>query len=320
MRVMRVMRAEAAGVRRALVLGCGYAGRAIAAELAGAGLAVTGTVRDPAQRAAVAAAGADPRRVDLGTDLTGPARADLAALVAAHDAVVYCAGPERVGEGETFTDPLPVFLDLLAEGPPPAAFVYLSSTGVYGDRGGAWVDEATPVGTDVGPRGALRQQAEAALLAAHDAWGLPVHVLRLAGIYGPGRHPGLRLKAGALRVIEADPPLVLNRIHVADVAGAVRVCLARGAPGGTYVVADDRPASQREVADFTARLLGLPPPPGESLEAARARLGDANLHLVADRKRCRNTKLKTVLGLALRYPTYREGIPAALRADGLLPA
>jgi nucleoside-diphosphate-sugar epimerase len=308
-----------AGIRSVLVLGCGYAGRAIAAGLTQAGLAVTGTVRDPSHFPAVADTGAEPRQVDLGTDLTGPARGALAALAAAHDAVVYCAGPERVGESERFTDPLPAFLDLLAEGPPPAAFVYLSSTGVYGDAGGAWVDEATPPGAGVGPRGALRQAAEAALLAAHDAWGLPVHILRLAGIYGPGRHPGLRLKAGNLRVIEADPPLVLNRIHVADIAGAVHACLTRGAPGETYVVADDLPASQREVADFTARLLGLPPPPGESLESARERLGEANLHLVADRKRCRNTKLKTVLGLELRYPTYREGIPAALRADGLLP-
>lgn len=302
-----------------LILGCGYAGRAIAAELAGAGHAVTGTVRDPAQLDAVARAGATPARVDLGTDLTGPARARLAALAARHRVVVYCAGPERVGTTEAFTDPLPGFLDLLAGGEPPAAFVYLSSTGVYGDSGGAWVDERTPYGSHVGPRGAMRQAAEAAVLAAWRGWNLPAHVLRLAGIYGPGRHPGLRLKAGTLRVIEADPPLVLNRIHVADVAGAARAALERGAPGETYVVADDRPASQREVADFTAALLGLPTPPGESLEDARTRLGEANLHLVADRKRCRNTKLKEVLGVVLRYPTYREGIPAALRADGLLP-
>jgi nucleoside-diphosphate-sugar epimerase len=310
---------ETRTVRRVLIIGCGYSGRAIARELAGAGVAVTGTVTREAHFPAVAAAGATPWRLDLGTDLEGPARERLADLVAAHDGVVYCVGPERVGENERFVDHLPAFLDVVAGGPPPGAFVYLSSTGVYGDRGGAWVDEETPLGADVGPRGRLRQEAESVLLLAGRRWGLPVHILRLAGIYGPGRHPGQRMRAGTFRVIEADPPLVVNRIHVEDLALATAAALTRGGPGEIYVAADDLPAPQREVADFTAALLGLPPPPGEPLEAARARLGEANLHLVADRKRCRNRKLRQVLRVDLRYPTYREGIPAALRADGLLP-
>jgi len=305
-------------VEKVLIIGCGYAGRAIARELAGAGISVTGTVARPQGRDAVAAAGATPHPLDLSDGLAAGQSA-LAALVAAHDAVVYAVGPARVGEGDVFTDFLPGFLDLLAEAPPRMdALVYLSSTGVYGARDGAWVDEATPPGDDVGPRGRLRQAAEAALLAAWRGWGLPVRILRLAGIYGPGRHVGLRLRAGTCRVVEADPPLVVNRIHVDDLARAAVAGLTRGASGEVYVVADDLPATMREVADHAAALLGLPAPPGETLDQARERLGEANLHLVADRKRCRNRKLKEALGVRLAYPTYREGIPAALRADGLL--
>jgi nucleoside-diphosphate-sugar epimerase len=311
-------------VEKVLIVGCGYAGRAIARKLTGAGVAVTGTVARPEGLEAVAAAGAAPLQLDLAEALArSPAedgRADLTALVAAHDAVVYAVGPARVGEGDQFADFLPAFLDLLEEAPPPLrAFVYLSSTGVYGERGGEWVDEATPLGADVGPRGRLRQAAEAALLRAWREWGLPVRILRLAGIYGPGRHVGLRLRAGTATVVEAEPPLVVNRIHVDDLARACAAALARGASGEVYVVADDEPATLREVGDYAASLLGLPPPPGEDLEAARARLGAANLHLVADRKRCRNAKLKQALRVRLKYPTYREGIPAVLQADGLLP-
>jgi nucleoside-diphosphate-sugar epimerase len=307
-------------VEKVLIVGCGYAGRAIARALTGAGTAVTGTVARPEGLEAVAATGATPLRLDLADALAPAGRADLAALIAAHDAVVYAVGPARAGDAETFTDFLPAFLDLLAEAPPPlSAFVYLSSTGVYGARDGDWVDEATPLGADVGPRGRLRQAAESALMRAWKDWGLPVRILRLAGIYGPGRHVGLRLEAGTATVVEADPPLVVNRIHVDDLARACVAALTRGTSGEVYVVADDAPATLREVGDYAASLLGLPPPPGEDLEAARDRLGAANLHLVADRKRCRNAKLKQALGVRLEYPTYREGIPAVLRADGLLP-
>jgi nucleoside-diphosphate-sugar epimerase len=306
---------------RVLILGCGFAGKALARRLSGAGTPVTGTVREPSGAAAVEAAGAAPVVLDLGPALeTGESRRDLGALCGAHDAIVFTVGPLR-GDGG-FTDLLPPFLDALeASGARPAAFVYVSSTGVYGDRGGEWVDEATPPGTGLGPRGALRVAAEAALLAAWKKWGLPVRILRPAGIYGPGRHVGLRLAAGTCRAIEpdspADPPLTVNRIHVDDLAAAAGAALTGGAPGEVYVAADDRPASLREVADYAAGLMGLPPPPSEPLSAARARLGD-DIHLVADRKRCRNAKLKNDLGLRLRYPTYVEGVRAALEADGLL--
>jgi nucleoside-diphosphate-sugar epimerase len=306
---------------RVLIVGCGYTGRVLARRLADAGTFVTGTVRGSEGTAAVRAAGAVPAELDLESALAdAPGRRALAELLAGHDGVVFTAGPVRRGEG--FADFLPPFLDALrAAGTRPAAFVYLSSTGVYGDRGGEWVDERTPVGDDLGPRGALRVAAERALADAWREWGLPVRILRPAGIYGPGRHVGLRLKAGTCRVIEpdspSDPPLVVNRIHVADLARAAEAALTGGAPGEVYLAADDRPASLREVADYAAGLMGLRSPPAEPLQAARARLGD-DIHLVADRKRCRNTKLKRDLRLRLAFPTYVEGIRAALEADGLL--
>jgi nucleoside-diphosphate-sugar epimerase len=306
---------------RVLILGCGFTGRALARRLADAGAEVTGTVRGPEGVPAVRAAGAAPAVLDLGKALAdAPGRRELRALLAGRDGIVFTAGPLRRGEG--FVDFLPPFLDALkASGAPPAAFVYVSSTGVYGDRGGDWVDEATPVGDDLGPRGALRVVAERALMDAWRGWRLPVRILRPAGIYGPGRHVGLRLKAGTYRAIEpdapADPPLTVNRIHVADLARAAEAALTGGAPGEVYVAADDRPASLREVADYAAGLMGLEPPPSEPLAAARARLGD-DIHLVADRKRCRNAKLKHDLGVRLAFPTYVEGIRACLEADGLL--
>lgn len=306
---------------RVLIIGCGFTGRVLARRLSAAGTPVTGTVRDPAGVEAVEAAGAKAVVLDLGTALEGAAgREALAKLLADHDGVVFTVGPMRRGDG--FVDFLPPFLEVLASsGARPDAFVYVSSTGVYGDRGGDWVDEATPPGADLGPRGALRVAAEAALMAAWRERGLPVRVLRPAGIYGPGRHVGLRLKAGTYRAIEPDdpaaPPLTVNRIHVEDLAAAIEAALTGGAAGEAYVAADDRPASLREVADYAAGLMGLPPPPGEPLSVARARLG-ADIHLVADRKRCRNTKLKEVLGVRLAYPTYVEGIRACLEADGFL--
>ena len=303
-----------------LIVGCGYSGRALARRLSADGHRVTGVVRHPEHGAAVSAVGGMPLALDLARQLTAPdGRRRLADLVAEHSAVVYAVGPERVAGSEAFGDHTAAFLEVLREAAPAPGFVYLSSTGVYGDRDGEWVDEATPMGEDVGPRGRVRQGVEHALALAHREWGLRVTVLRVAGIYGPGRHVGRRILKGDYRVIEADPPLTVNRIHVDDLAQVIDRAL--GLPGGgeTYVVADNHPATLREVADYTAGLLKVPPPPGEPMAAARARMGEANFHLVADRKRCRNTKMIENLGVTLAYPTFREGMRQALGVDGLLP-
>ncbi|MDH5526573.1 MAG: NAD(P)H-binding protein [Nitrospirota bacterium] len=301
-----------------LIVGCGYSGRAVALELLEAGVPVTGTVGDPAHLGAVAATGAVAERLSLPDALSGKAREAARKLISRHRAVVYAIGPEREA-GERFVDHTLAFADLVSEVPGIEAFVYLSSTGVYGARNGDWVDEETPMATSPGPRGKIRIQVENGLLERCRSRGLPVRILRLTGIYGPGRHIGLRLKEGNYRVVDADPPLVVNRIHVADVAQTVVAAIERGQNGDVVVVSDGHPASLREVADYAARLMGVPPPESETLEEAWARMGEANFHLIADSKRCRNTRLIEVLGVKLRYPDYRSGLAACLSDGGLLP-
>ena len=175
---------------------------------------------------------------------------------------------------------------------------YLSSTGVYGDTGGAWVDEHAPVG------GGRRE----ARVAADRAWrALGARVFRLPGIYGPGRSPLERVREGTAHRIDL-PGQVFSRIHVADVAQAVKEAL-HSAPE-VYNIADDLPASARAVTEEACRLLGLEPPPPQTVE--QANLGPMARAFYSENRRIANGKAKRVLGWAPRYPTYREGL-ASLR-------
>ena len=178
---------------------------------------------------------------------------------------------------------------------------YLSSTGVYGDTGGAWVDETAPTGTG---RRTARADADAAWLA-RDA-----RVLRLPGIYGPGRSALDRVAAGKAHRI-ALPGQVFSRVHVDDIASGTLAALD-GAPGA-YNLADDEPSSQNAVIEHACRLLGIAPLPPLSLEEAG--LSPAARAFYAENRRVANRKAKRELGWAPRYPSYREGL-AALRAPG----
>ncbi len=178
---------------------------------------------------------------------------------------------------------------------------YLSSTGVYGDTGGAWVDESAPVGT-----GRRTARAEADL-----AWqALGARVFRLPGIYGPGRSPLDRVRSGAAHRIDL-PDQVFSRVHVEDIASGVIAALA--GPPGVYNLADDLPASQNAVIEEACRLLGRDPPPMKSL--AEANLSPMAAAFYAENRRVANGKAKRVLGWSPRYPTYREGLAACLRAE-----
>lgn len=171
---------------------------------------------------------------------------------------------------------------------------YLSSTGVYGDRGGAWVDEATPL------RGARRQ----ARLAADLAWlAREARVFRLAGIYGPGRSPIDRLLAGRAHRIDT-PGQVFSRVHVDDIASAV--VAGFDAPPGAYNICDDQPAEQRAVTEEAAQLAGVEPPPLQTIEEAG--LSEMARSFYAQNRRVSNRKAKRVLGWEPLYPTYREGL------------
>lgn len=175
---------------------------------------------------------------------------------------------------------------------------YLSSTGVYGDAGGAWVDESAPTG---GGRRSARAEADAAWLKRG------ARVFRLPGIYGPGRSALDRLREGKAHRI-AIPGQVFSRVHVEDIASGVIAGLA--APAGAYNLADDLPCSQNAVIEEAARLLGLPAPPLQTLEEAN--LSPMARAFYAENRRVANGKAKRVLGWAPGYATYREGLRGLL--------
>lgn len=186
----------------------------------------------------------------------------------------------------------------------PARWIgYLSSTGVYGNTGGAWVDESAPIS---GRRGA-RNAADAAWTGLHPA----VRLFRLPGIYGPGRSALDRLREGKAHRVDV-PRQVFSRIHVDDIAAAVCASFAEGPPG-VYNIADDLPAPQNDVIAAAAHMLGLPVPPLLSIEAAG--LSPMARAFYAENRRIANGKAKRLLGWNPLYPTYREGLSALVRRE-----
>lgn len=177
---------------------------------------------------------------------------------------------------------------------------YLSSTGVYGDAKGAWVDEASPTGT--GRRNA-RSDADAAWM------DMGARVFRLPGIYGPGRSALDRVREGKARRIDL-PGQVFSRVHVDDIASGVVAALTRNAPRGAYNLGDDLPASGNAVTEHACRLLGIEPPPLETLEGAN--LSEMARGFYSENRRVANGKAKRVLGWEPKYPTYVEGLASLL--------
>lgn len=206
-----------------------------------------------------------------------------------------------VPPGEDGDDPvLARYGDVLGDG----WLGYLSSTGVYGDTGGAWVDEGAPV---VGAGGSGRRGARAAADVRWLARG--ARVFRLPGIYGPGRSPIDRLRGGTAHRIDL-PGQVFSRIHVDDIAGGIVAALSAGAPPGAWNLADDCPASQNAVIEEAARLAGLPLPPLQSLDEAG--LSPAARGFYAENRRVANGRLKRITGWRPRHPSFREGLAALI--------
>jgi len=187
------------------------------------------------------------------------------------------------------------------------SIVYLSSLGVYGDHGGAWVDETTPT---IPPhtRGAARVDAERGWQALGRKRGVPVAILRLGGIYGPGQNAFTRLLAGRAHRI-AKPGHVTNRIHVTDIAQAIEAAFAKTADG-IFNVNDDEPAPPGDQITFAAKLLSVEPPRELSMEEATRTLPPFVMSFYQGFARAKNDKLKNVLGVTLRYPNYRVGLQA----------
>ena len=185
---------------------------------------------------------------------------------------------------------------------------YLSTTGVYGDQGGAWVDETTPL-RPTWERGRRRIAAERGWQNFAARTGAPLHIFRLPGIYGPGRSPIDALRAGSARRID-KPGQSFSRIHVADLAQALAASMAKPDPGAIYNVCDDEPAPQHAVIAHAAMLLNMTPLPLEAFDEAAKSMSAMAQNFYAESKRVRNEKMKRELGVRLLYPTYREGLAA----------
>ena len=245
------------------------------------------TTRNPARAAAMQAAGVVP--------LMWPA--DLAPVLQQATHILASAAPDA--SGDPFLAAIP---ELVGAG---AAWVgYLSTTGVYGDHQGAWVDEETPL-TPSTDRGRQRVLAE----AQWQATGLPLHIFRLAGIYGPGRGPFEKVRDGTARRI-IKPGQMFSRIHVDDIGTVLAASIARPNPGRVYNVCDDDPAAPEDVLGHAAALLGLPLPPEVPFD--QAEMTPMARSFYAESKRVRNGRIKQELGVSLAYPTYREGLAGLL--------
>ncbi|MEO5373787.1 MAG: SDR family oxidoreductase [Alphaproteobacteria bacterium] len=274
--------------------GLGYCATRLALDVMAAGWRVAGTHRP-----------GDPPPVKGLVNATvlpfGRERPLAPAMLAGVTHVLVSIPPD--GDGDAT---LAVHGEDLARLPSLAWLGYLSTTGVYGDTGGAWVDETSPLRPTVA-RSARRAEAEQAWLELLRRLGVPVHVFRLAGIYGPGRSPIDNVRADlAHRIVK--PGHVFGRIHVEDVAAVLRASMARPNPGAIYNVCDDEPAPPQDVVAHACQLLGIAPPPEVPYEQAAATLSPMALSFYADSRRVRNDRIKTDLGVTLRYPSYREGL------------
>ncbi|MFU1605707.1 SDR family oxidoreductase [Sulfitobacter pontiacus] len=278
-----------------LSIGHGFSARALAARLVPQGWRIVGTTRSPDKADAIADTGVEP--------VVWPG-ADLGALIAQFPNVLVSAGPDSAG------DPvLNAVEDAVIRAAPDLRWVgYLSTTGVYGDHDGNWVDEDTPL-TPSTKRGRARVTAEARWQAIPD---LPLHIFRLAGIYGPGRGPFAKVRAGtARRIIKQGQ--VFSRIHVEDIAQALELSLQRPDPGAVYNLCDDDPAPPQDVIAHAAELLGLPVPPAIPFD--QADMTPMARSFYAESKKVRNDRIKQALGWAPQFPTYRAGLAALLAQD-----
>jgi nucleoside-diphosphate-sugar epimerase len=274
-----------------LSLGHGYSARALARRLVAEGWRVIGTTRNPAKAEAFRAEGVEP--------LLWPA--DLAAALGEATHILCSAAPDA--QGDPFLRAVPAIAGSRA-----TWVGYLSTTGVYGDHDGGWVDEATPL-TPQSDRGRQRVLAEGQWAAT----GLPLHIFRLAGIYGPGRGPFEKVRDGTARRI-IKPGQVFSRIHVEDIAQVLDASIRRPNPGAAYNVCDDNPCPPEEVIAYAARLLGLPDPPAVPFEEVAPTMTPMALGFYSESKRVRNHRIKDELGVRLLYPDYPQGL-AALLAD-----
>ncbi len=274
---------------RLLIFGQGFTGSCLAEACRADGWNVTGTAREPRE-------GILP--FSRGRPIPLPALAGVTHIVAS-------IPPDEAGDPA-----LDVHGDALAMLPSLEWVGYLSTTGVYGDHGGAWVDEYSET-RPAAARSKRRLTAERAWLTWGEKSGKPVQIFRLAGIYGPGRSPLDRVRGGKARRI-IKPGHLTGRIHVGDIVRVVRAGMAKPDAGPVFNVADNEPAAAADVLAHAAVLLGMEAPPEIAFEEAD--LSPMARSFYADNRRIDNRRIKQELGVTLDYPTYREGLKALLEA------
>ncbi|MGN6308688.1 MAG: SDR family oxidoreductase [Xanthobacteraceae bacterium] len=271
------------------IFGLGYSCRRFLDRFVGDYANISGTVRDATR---------DIARSDCETLSFGPERADstIAARLAKADLLLVSVPPSATG------DPVLATFGDAIKASRIRRIVYLSTVGVYGDHDGQWIDETAPIEPNAGRR-AARATAESEWIALA---GERTSILRLAGIYGPGRNALVNLRTGTARRI-VRPGQVFNRIHVADIARAITAAFAHETTG-IWNVCDDEPAPPQDVVTFAASLMGIAPPP--EIDFAEADLSNMARSFYATNNRISNTRLKRDLNVDLAYPTYRDGLKA----------
>lgn len=288
--------------KKLFCFGYGYTSDFLGREVEGlSGWKVSGTTRDMTKRASLRARGVDAHIFGIDKPLGDPLQ-----MMAEATHVLISTPPDQEGDM--------VFRyhaeDLLAL--PKLEWVgYLSTTGVYGDRDGAWVDEKSEIRPST-IRGTRRAMAEKQWLSLFKSAGLPIHIFRLAGIYGPGRSAIDSVRAGIARRIN-KPGHAFSRVHIDDIVQTILASFAKPRSGAIYNVADDEAASSHEVIAYAARLLGREPPPMIRFEDAN--LAPITLSFYSDNKRIKNDLMKSELGVSLKCPNYRVGLEACLEAE-----
>ena len=287
-----------------LLLGFGYVAGHLAARLRERGWRITATGRDAETLTHIETTGGRAFLFDAGNPLPKKAWDGISHVLSS-------IPPDDAG------DPALRWLsdDLAARARQLQWVGYLSTVGVYGDHAGAWVDEETPC-RPVSGRGQRRRAAEQAWLALHAAHGLPVHIFRLPGIYGPGRNPLIKARQGVRKALVVKEGQVFSRIHVEDLASALIASMNRPYPGRIYNVVDDEPAPPHKVALFAHELLGIEPPALKPFEEVE--MSEMARSFYGESKRVSNARLKRELGWQPQFPTYREGLRALLAADPAL--
>ncbi len=285
---------------RLFVFGLGYSAGVFADTLRADGWRVAATCRSEAKKAELEARGIEAFLFDRGRPL-----ADAGAALAGTTHLLVSVPPDANGDPvlDQHAGDLADLRTLDWAG-------YLSTTGVYGDTKGEWVGEAAWL-RPTGERQKRRVEAERGWLNLYRHYGVPMHLFRLAGIYGPGRSAIDSVRDGTAKRVD-KPGQVFCRIHVADIAATLRASMARPTLGAVYNVADDLPGPSHEVVEYACRLLGLEPPPLVPFD--QADLSPMAASFYADCRRVKNDRIKRQLGITLAYPDFRAGLEAQLAA------